>query len=290
MSEIEKQPLIENQPENSSLEELRSRWQEARANLQAAAKDLFTARREYERAWSKTTRGRLAIGAFCIFIITICVLPMGGLLILGLLDDELPEEYLPRRVPLEAHIMSKCPDARDCLHDLVLPAMVNVSNLVDFKLSYIGKNIRTSDHDDGVACMHGPSECLGNSIELCAAHIYPNPRIHLGFTMCMSRNYSEIPSENLAKDCALEHGIDFERLNHCLSAEDGEYSRNLLKKSVQRSAEKGVTKSCTIRVDDKNWCIRDGGEWTDCENGHEVKDLVEAIYDLRWKHSSAYQE
>jgi len=48
------------------------------------------------------------------------------------------EEYLPRRVPLEAHIMSKCPDARDCLHDLVLPAMVNVSNYVDFKLSYIG--------------------------------------------------------------------------------------------------------------------------------------------------------
>jgi hypothetical protein len=138
MSEIEKQPLIENQPEPTLLD-LRSRWTEARANLQAAAQDLFTARREYERAWSRTTRGRITIAAFTIFIITVCILPFTGLVILGLMDDEEPYEYLPRRVPLEAHIMSKCPDARDCLHDLVLPAMVNVSNLVDFKLSYIGK-------------------------------------------------------------------------------------------------------------------------------------------------------
>lgn len=65
-------------------------------------------------------------------------IPFSGVVILGLTDDEY-EEYLPRRVPLEAHIMSKCPDARDCLHDLVLPAMVNVSQYVDFKLSFIGR-------------------------------------------------------------------------------------------------------------------------------------------------------
>jgi hypothetical protein len=79
------------------------------------------------------------MAAFCIFIITVCILPFGGLVALGLMDDDEVYEYLPRRVPLEVHIMSKCPDARDCLHDLVLPAMVNVSNIVDFKLSYIGK-------------------------------------------------------------------------------------------------------------------------------------------------------
>ena len=41
-------------------------------------------------------------------------------------------------VPLEAHIMSKCPDAKDCLNDMILPAMQNVSDKVDFTLSYIG--------------------------------------------------------------------------------------------------------------------------------------------------------
>jgi hypothetical protein len=42
-------------------------------------------------------------------------------------------------VPVEAFIMSKCPDARDCLHDMVMPAMQKISRKVDFKLSYIGR-------------------------------------------------------------------------------------------------------------------------------------------------------
>lgn len=43
------------------------------------------------------------------------------------------------KVTLEAHIMSKCPDARDCLQQLVVPTMERVSDKVDFKLSYIGR-------------------------------------------------------------------------------------------------------------------------------------------------------
>lgn len=43
------------------------------------------------------------------------------------------------RVDLEAHIMSKCPDARDCLQKLVVPTMEQVSDKVNFRLSYIGK-------------------------------------------------------------------------------------------------------------------------------------------------------
>ena len=43
------------------------------------------------------------------------------------------------RIPLEAHIMSKCPDARDCLRDFVVPAMEKVVDKVDFRLSFIGR-------------------------------------------------------------------------------------------------------------------------------------------------------
>lgn len=43
------------------------------------------------------------------------------------------------KIPLEAHIMSKCPDAQDCLHDLILPAMEQISGKVDFKLSFIAR-------------------------------------------------------------------------------------------------------------------------------------------------------
>ena len=42
------------------------------------------------------------------------------------------------KIPLEVHIMSKCPDARDCMQKLVLPTMAQVADKVNFTLSFIG--------------------------------------------------------------------------------------------------------------------------------------------------------
>lgn len=182
------------------------------------------------------------------------------------------------KVKLEVHIMSKCPDAQVCLRDLVVPAMVNISSDVDFTLSYIGKN--TNDDDDSVECMHGPSECLGNILELCAVNLYPNPKIFLGFANCLTMNYNKIPQKELVKECSLEHGVDFNELNHCASKDDGAFGMDLLRNSVTRSANANVTKSCTIRLDGKTRCIRDGGEWKDCDAGSTPKDLIHDIQEL----------
>ncbi|KAI9787219.1 MAG: hypothetical protein M1839_003454 [Geoglossum umbratile] len=151
--------------------------------------------------------------------------------------------------------------------------MEQVHGIVDFKLSFIGT---PTDADDGVACMHGPKECLGNMIELCAASLYPNPKISLGFAMCLSNDYEHIPDQDLIEDCALEHRVDFDKLNHCVSRDDG-YAIGLLRKSVVRSAEAGVHTSCTIRLNEEVRCVLDSGEWRDCEGGHEVDDLVRDI-------------
>jgi hypothetical protein len=48
------------------------------------------------------------------------------------------------KVPLEIHIMSKCPDARDCLRELIVPTMVQVSEKVDLTMSFIGRYIYPS--------------------------------------------------------------------------------------------------------------------------------------------------
>ncbi|KAL7628818.1 hypothetical protein AAE478_000333 [Parahypoxylon ruwenzoriense] len=136
-------------------------------------------------------------------------------------------------VPLEAHIMSKCPDARDCLRDLVLPAMMRVNEKVNFTLSYIG----TPTENDGVDCKHGPGECMGNIIELCARHLYPDPKIYLGFTMCLTKDYKSIPQRELVEDCALEHAIDFEKLNECAAKDDGALGMAMLRESVKRTAD-----------------------------------------------------
>lgn len=128
--------------------------------------------------------------------------------------------------------------------------------------------------------MHGQTECLGNILELCAASEYPDPKIYLGFTMCLSRDYEQIPQKGLVQDCALEHGIDFDKLNHCMSKDDGAYGMGMLRESVQRSAKLNVTISCTVRLNDEKRCIRDGGEWKDCDDGSKPKDLINDINKL----------
>lgn len=176
------------------------------------------------------------------------------------------------RIPLEAHIMSKCPDAKDCLMDLVVPAMEKIVDKVDFKLSYIG----TVDKDDNIHCKHGPTECLGNMMGLCANELFPNStKISLGFATCLTMSYQRIPDRELVTQCSLEHGISFNDLNACISEEGN--GLNLLEASVERSEKAGVKKSCTVRIGGEQWCVRDGGKWKDCGGGHEVKDLVKEV-------------
>ncbi|KAL9089434.1 MAG: hypothetical protein Q9165_005755 [Trypethelium subeluteriae] len=134
-----------------------------------------------------------------------------------------------------------------------------------------------TDDDDGVECKHGPQECLGNILELCAASIYPDPKVYLGFAMCLTGHFEEIPQRDLISDCSLEHGIDFDKLNDCVSKDDGAYGIELLRRSVVRTAEAGVTKSCTVRLKNQIRTIRDGGRWKDYEGGHDVSDLISDI-------------
>jgi hypothetical protein len=112
-------------------------------------------------------------------------------------------------------------------------------------------------------------------ILLCAAKIYPSPIIHLGFANCIIRQYQRIPDKDLIQDCALEHGVDFEKVNKCIS-DEGE-GVELLRDSFQRSSNAGVKYSCTVRLDTEIRCIRDGGEWKNCKNGSDVKDLVKDV-------------
>ena len=129
--ENEKQPLLEEGNESISLEELKQQ-------VIAAEAEAVKARRSYHTAWLKASafhriQRRMLIGLVAGFVAF--YLFLGGAVIY--FDNDDVASY-PQRIPLEAHIMSKCPDAKDCLRQMVLPAMQNVSNIVDFKLSYIG--------------------------------------------------------------------------------------------------------------------------------------------------------
>lgn len=129
MNDTEKQPLLESQ-ENE---------EEQERSLSELQQDVFKAQRAYMKAWSKSTSGKwhrrliFSVTGLLVFV----MLFFASMIAMDAIAED-DDEYLhPTRVPLEAHIISKCPDTRDCLHDMILPAMVNISHKVDFKLSYI---------------------------------------------------------------------------------------------------------------------------------------------------------
>ncbi|TKA72694.1 hypothetical protein B0A55_06491 [Friedmanniomyces simplex] len=273
--DIEKQPLLDEG--NTAVTDA------PEPTLAELQQDIFKAQRAYIKAWSRTTSGKwhrrimYGVTAFLLLVAAACMA--------FIVTDSLDDEYhpYPGRVPLEAHIMSRCPDARDCLHDMILPAMQKISHKVDFKLSYIG-NI--TNEDDGVSCKHGQSECLGNIVELCAASLYPDPKVYLGFVMCMTRDYEDIPDRSLVEDCALEHGMSMAKLNKCAVDDDGAVGLDMLKASFNRSADAGVAKSCTVRLNGNVRCVRDNGTWTDCEGGSTASDLVHDVLEqsrLNWE-------
>ena len=66
--------------------------------------------------------------------------------------------------------------------------------------------------------------------------------------MCLFNDYTHIPGDALVKGCALEYGIDFEKLNDCASKDHGENGMALLRDSVKRSSKAGVDKSCTVSI------------------------------------------
>lgn len=118
----------------------------------------------------------------------------------------------------------------------------------------------------------------------------------LGFANCLISEYTRIPERNFVEQCALEHGINFQALNECASQQeddpgDGKHPPlsgiALLRKSALHSAELDVTTSCTVRLDDTVWCVRDDGSWKECgkdEGNSKVSalaDEVKKLYDER---------
>ena len=121
--------------------------------------------------------------------------------------------------------------------------MERAASKVDFTLSFIG----TPTEPDGVDCKHGPAECIGNTFELCAARLYPDPKLYLGFVMCLENDYEKIPEQELVAGCAREHGLNFGKIDKCVSDEN-RLGMGMLRASVTRSMDANVSISCTVSV------------------------------------------
>ena len=51
----------------------------------------------------------------------------------------------------------------------------------------------------------------------------------------------------------------------------------LLEDDFAATAATGIKTSCTLQVEGKTVCVRDGGEWKDCPGGSKAKDFHSTI-------------
>ncbi|KAF8138293.1 hypothetical protein EV363DRAFT_1154254 [Boletus edulis] len=181
------------------------------------------------------------------------------------------------KVPVVLGVMSRCPDAMLCeaVWDRVLQ---RVGDKVDISLSFIAEP-NASDTAYGVTCKHGLEECAGNVYELCVAKYHPTSE-WWPFLRCQNfQGRDQIGLPETAVSCAGTAGFEWEIDQASLCAgEDGqgEEGVKLLQESVQNSKELGIEKSCTIMINGKQVCIRDG-TWYECEGGHTPADFIRQI-------------
>jgi len=148
-----------------------------------------------------------------------------------------------------------------------------VKDKVNMQLEFIGKI--DPDARYGVTCMHGESECLGNIHELCFIRQFPQD-LWWHAVQCM--NYAgrqSIGTEKLAIQCAKVIKKDYEAdgVKECV---EGPVGAALLRESVRWSQHLGIKNSCSILINGKIICVKDG-VWKQCEGGHEVSDFVRQV-------------
>jgi len=77
-----------------------------------------------------------------------------------------------------------------------------------------------SPHFGEIACQHGPDECLGNKIELCMMHQYPDWTVWFPAFKCIEKS-DELPY-NASVKCLPENNMDLAAVLKCANGPEGE--------------------------------------------------------------------
>jgi len=168
-------------------------------------------------------------------------------------------------VKLDFYVMAKCPDAEVC-EAVFAPAVVSLSAIIDLRVNYIARYLHSN-----MSCPHGPTECVGDKQQLCAQLLSPSSALTWwNFTACQSATRNTIPAN--AEACAANTSISFPLLSACVE----HAGERLLYASALTSAAAGQSISCTLTINDQQWC-QHNGDWVGCDEGNDADSLIAAV-------------
>ena len=79
----------------------------------------------------------------------------------------------PARVTLDLFVASLCPDAARC-ERMLEPVLEAVGELVELRLGFIGETPTNGSSPSATRCLHGTSECVGDTVQLCTQQHWPS--------------------------------------------------------------------------------------------------------------------
>jgi len=76
--------------------------------------------------------------------------------------------------------------------------------------------------DNVEICQHGPDECFGNLVEVCANHVADHKDKYMEFVFCMTAKTIEgLGAENAAYTCLGVAGVDPDKVKNCMTTPQG---------------------------------------------------------------------
>ena len=100
------------------------------------------------------------------------------------------------------------------------PAFQNISSIMNVGLvPYGNAEEKKKDGKWVFTCQHGKEECIGNLIETCAIHLYPNVNDYFPFIHCIETS-GKIPRK-AAPSCAQKFKLDYSKIESCANGDLG---------------------------------------------------------------------
>ena len=125
-----------------------------------------------------------------------------------------------QRVNFTLYYESLCGGCRDFIKMQYYPAFKLIGSIMNVGLVPYGNAEESQESGKWVYnCQHGKEECIGNLIETCAIHLYPNASVYFPFIHCIETSPT-IP-RTAAPSCAQKYGLDYSKIQSCASGDLG---------------------------------------------------------------------
>ncbi|KIY74342.1 hypothetical protein CYLTODRAFT_416187 [Cylindrobasidium torrendii FP15055 ss-10] len=186
--------------------------------------------------------------------------------------------FFDQKVAVTLGVMSRCPDALAC-EAVWNDALPSVKDKADISLTFLATP-NASDTDYGVVCKHGPGECGGNIQQLCIQKHGTFDQLWQYVQCSNFEGKDQVGLRDVAQRCATTAGFAWEdELADCVGEDlqgKTDEGRQLLAESAAASKKLNIVNSCTVLINEKIICVRDG-TWKTCEGGHEASDFIRQV-------------